>query len=145
MFWVLLGLKLGIIVGCSFLFQWGGSGFLAARRYIMPAILAISCALFTHSWWALTMVACMGCFTLGYGDNSKFGHIFGDGWGRGVWGLLGGIALSLGLFLSGHLNWIAFASYLGVNFILEDALKDLPQPIGDKIIGAGFSYIVLLV
>lgn len=135
-----------ILLISSALFWLGGFSFLPARRFIMPFILTITSLYLTHwNWYCLSMLSCMGIFCLGYGDNSPLRHIFGNGWGRGIWGLLGALALSLGLFLTGHLVWYLLIPYLVVNFILENALKDIPQFIGDPIIGLGFSSIVLLI
>ena len=111
----------------------------------MPTILAVSCAIITHSFWSMTMLVSMAAFSLGYGDDSVFRRIFGNGWGRGVWGLLGALSLSLGLFITGHIGLMPFLAYIVINFVLENALKNVNQKIGDPIIGLGFSSIVFIV
>lgn len=141
----MIEIKLLVMAICSALFWWGGFNFNKARRFIMPTVLALSCVYFAHTWWALTMMSAMGMFCLGYGDNSPLRHCFGNGWGRGIWGLLGAIALSLGLFMTGHIPIYFFLPYLAINFTLENALKDIPQVIGDPVIGLGFSAIVFVV
>lgn len=138
-------IKLLIVVISGALFWWGGYNYLTARRIIMPAMLTFACLWLTKDLWCLTMMASYGVETLGYGPKSPFYHCFGNGWGRGVWGLLVAIALSLGAFLTGHLAWYWFAAYLAQGFTLENALKNLPQKYGDPIIGAAFGCIVLII
>lgn len=137
--------KLIVIGICSALFWLGGFSFLAARRFIMPTILCVVSLLISNSFLCLTMLSCIGIYCLGYGDKSPLRHIFGNGWGRGVWGLLAAICLSLALLLTHHIPILFFVLYLALNFTLENALKNMPQVIGDPIIGAGFSSIVILI
>lgn len=137
--------KLSVILLCSFLFWLGGYSWKPARRFIMPVLITGLALFLTHDLWTLTMLSCMGCFSMGYGEFSPLRHIFGNGWGRGVWGILSAICLSLALFLTHHLEWYLFVPYLALNFTLENALKNVDQRIGDIIIGAGFASIVLLI
>ncbi len=141
----MLGIRIIIMIVCAGLFFWGGYNFKPARRFIMPFIIAISCAWLSHSWWVLTGLSAMALFSLGYGDSSILRRIFNNGWGRSVYGLLGALALSLGLLCTGHIAWYYFIGYLALNFTLENALKNIPQKIGDPIIGLGFSLILILV
>lgn len=142
----MIEIKIITLILCAACFWVGGAFWLPARRFIMPFFLTLECLYISHwDWYCLTMLACMGVFCLGYGDKSPLRHIFGNGWGRGVWGLLGAITLSLGLFLTGHLWVVWMTIYLGLNFILENALKDIPQFIGDPIIGLGFASLVFLI
>lgn len=138
-------LKLIVMAVCAGLFFIGGWKWHNARRFIMPVVLVVSTALFIHHAIALTMLVSMGFLTIGYGDNAPLRHCFGNGWGRGIWGLLVALSLSVGLFVSGHIVWYFLIPYLAVNFTFENALKDIPQCIGDPIIGLGFSSIILLV
>lgn len=87
----------------------------------------------------------MGIFCLGYGEKSPLRHCFGNGWGRGVWGLLAALSISTTFLLTGHLILLLFFSYLALNFTLENALKNIPQVIGDPLIGAAFASIILLI
>lgn len=137
--------KLIVIAVCAFLFWLGGFSWKPARRFIMPCILSVNLFFLTHCTYALSSLAAIGSFCLGYGDKSPLRHIFGDGWGRGVWGLLSALCLSIGLFLTGHIFWYFWLPYLVLNFTLENALKNIPQVIGDPIIGAGLACIVLLI
>lgn len=153
--------RLVVELACAALFWLGGFIFLSARRDIMPPLLTISCALFAECWWALTMLTSVVIYHLGYGEKSTFKHIFGDGWGRGVWGLLAGLCLSTWALVTGHLcapphphwlsildnfpTWIWFLIYNAGNFTFENALKRIPQCIGDPIIGAWFASIVWIV
>lgn len=137
--------KILVLILTSSLFWYGGFKWHDARRFIMPVILSLSCVWFVHSWWALTMLSSIGFLTLGYGVKSPLRHCFGDGWGRGIWGLLAALGFSLGLFLTHHISWFFFVPYLALNFTLENALKKVNQLIGDPIIGTGFGLIVFLV
>ena len=130
---------------CAGLFWWGGYSWHNARRFIMPVVLTGALYLLLNSLWALTALSSSVIFCLGYGDKSVLRRVFGNGWGRAIWGLLSGLAISLGLFLTGHVFWYFFLPYLILCFVLEDALKNLPQWIGDPIIGAGFGVIVFIV
>lgn len=141
----MLELKISVMVICAGLFWWGGFSFLAARRFIMPTCLMITSMVISHNLWTITMLSCMGIFCLGYGEKSPLRHIFGNGWGRGVWGFLAAICLSLALFLTHHLSIWFFVLYLSFNFTLENLLKNINQKIGDPIIGLVFSSIVLLI
>lgn len=138
-------LKFLIMGTCGFCFWKGGHNSLYFRRFIMPVILTLAGLFFTHSLLALTMLSSTVIFSLGYGDNSPFRHIFGNGWGRGVWGLLSGLALSLGLFIGVYIHLYWFIPYLALNFILENALKDIPQDVGDPIIGTGLASILIII
>lgn len=138
-------LKILITLAGAFCFFWGGYKNHNFRRFILPLLLTLSVLWLTHSIWALTMLTSIGVFVSGYGEKSVFRHIFGNGWGRGVWGLLAGLCLSLGMFVTGHLALHWFLLYLVASFVLENALKNLNQKIGDPIIGLAFSSIVLLI
>ncbi len=141
----MIELKLAVIGICSALFWLGGFCWLPARRFIMPVILTGYTLWLTSSLFCLTMLTCIGIFCLGYGEKSPLRHIFGNGWGRGIWGILAAICLSQSLFLTHHLSVWFLIPYLALNFTLENALKDINQKIGDPIIGAGFASIVLLI
>ena len=91
------------------------------------------------------MLSAYGVLSVGYGDNSLFKHIFGDGWGRGVYGFLVALSLSLWAVLTNHIHPSFFVGYLAVGFTLENACKKLPQILGDLIIGCGFGLLALIV
>ncbi len=152
--------KLFIVAICSVLFWWGGDSWHNARRFIMPVVLTLTALFLTKlDFWCVVMLSCCGAFCLGYGVNSPLRHCFGNGWGRGIWGLIAATCLSLPLFLTHHLgielqflhvnaqslSLILLLIYLTLNFILENALKNIPQLIGDPIIGASFGLIVFLI
>jgi hypothetical protein len=141
----MLYVKIATVFISAGLFFIGGWKWHNARRFIMPCVITGMSFWITHNWWALTMLASMGFLCLGYGDKSPLRHIFGDNWGRGIWGLLVAISLSIGLFLTHSLQWFWFIGYLGLNFTLEPALKKIYQFIGDPIIGAGMASIVFLI
>lgn len=139
-------IEIFIALLCSSLFWIGGAFWLPARRFILPTILTLTALYLTHfDWYCFSMLSAMGVFCLGYGDKSPLRHCFGDGWGRGIWGLLGAITLSLALFLTGHLSISLLLPYLALNFTLENALKKISQSIGDPIIGVGFSCVIFLI
>lgn len=143
---MLFSLKIFILFLSSFLFWWGGFNFNKARRFIMPLILTATCLIFTNfDLRILPMICSIGFLCVGYGDNSFFRKVFQDGWGRGVWGLLVALSLSLSLFLTMHMSLLFFIIYLAINFTLENVLKKLPQSIGDPIIGCGFASILLII
>lgn len=131
------------------LFWWGGKNFVSARRYILPTVLTVYAGFTSHELACLSMLISIAVFDLGYGDKSFFRHCFGDGWGRGVWGLLGGLALSIWAICTGHfgcpsfitnawfVSWpplIWFVIYNASCFTLENVLKKLNQNIGDPLI-----------
>ena len=138
-------IQISTVILSAVLFAWGGYNFNKARRFILPSVLCGVCLWLTRDIWCLTQLATIGIFCLGYGEDAPLTHIFGPSWGRGIWGLLGGITLSLGLFLTGHLAWYWFAAYFTAGFILENALKNVWQVAGDLIIGAAFGSIVFLI
>ena len=138
-------LKIIVMILSGILFSLGGYNWHNARRFILPTLLAISAWLLSHSLWSLSLLSCCGSFCLGYGENSPLKHCFGDGWGRGVWGLLSGLSLSLALFLTHHISLFYFLAYLVLNFTLENSLKKVNQIVGDFIIGMGFGLLVLLI
>ena len=139
-------LKLITTVACGALFYWGGYDFNIARRYIMPIILAAVCAFIVHTLWIyFAMMPMIAALCLGYGENSPLERIFGMKWCRGVWGLIVALAASLGLVLGGFMHIYWFILYLFLGFALEDSLQDLPQYIGDPIIGCVFGALVFLI
>lgn len=127
------------------LFAWGGFNFKPARRFILPVILVGVIYFYSHTLFSFLCLLSIVAFSLGYGENSFVRHVFGNGWGRGVWGLLAAICLSLPLFLTHHLLILFFLGYLALNFTLENALKNINQIFGDIIIGMGFGSIVFLI
>ena len=142
---MILVIKIFVVLLGSFLFWYGGFKDHNFRRFYLPPILALAAWFITHDWRVVSMLSVIGIYCLGYGDKSPLRHCFGNGWGRGIWGLLAGLCLSLPLYLTGHLVWYWFLAYLTLNFTLENALKNIPQDIGDIIIGAGFCSIILLI
>lgn len=155
----MIEIKILIIAICAGLFSWGGFNNHNMRRFVLPIVLVGTMLFITHEIWCLMSLCVIGAYCMGYGEKSPLRHVFGDGWGRGVWGLIAATCLSLPLFLTHHLG-MTFGSlplnsepwpliflfvYLALNFTLENALKSMQQIIGDLIIGAGFGTIVLLI
>ena len=138
-------IQIACIVLSAVLFAWGGYSQKWLRRFVLPLILTAAMFYLSHSWYSLFSLLSVVALSMGYGDNSIFRHVFGNGWGRGVWGLLVGLCLSLGLFLSGHIYWYFLVPYLILSFTLENALKNINQIIGDLIIGAAFAVIVFMI
>ncbi len=140
----MIEIKLVIMAVCSGLYLWGGQGFLPARRFIMPTILAISISFFTHCWWlGLTTLPCIGGLCLGYGEKSVLKHIVGDAWGRFVWMALGSLTIALGLVISHHLPWWQAFLYVLTNAFLCLLLRQLDVFVCDPIFGGGLSSILL--
>ena len=142
----MLAIQLACIAACGGCFSYGGYKDHNFRRFVMPLLLWATLAWLCHDWRLLmAVIPTAGALVMGYGEKSVFRHVFGDGWGRGVWGLLVAISLCVPLVLTHHLSiWLALP-YLALSFILENALKRVNQIIGDLIIGAAFGSIVLLV
>jgi hypothetical protein len=149
----MLIVKILLFLVSSALFWIGGKWNHNARRFVMPLVLSLACA-WGHNWWPLVkylwiipamFIPMAICLSLGYGDKSPLRHIFGDGWGRGVWGILVALSASVGLLVGHFLAWWWFILYLGVNFTLENTLKNVDQDLGDPIIGLGFASIIFLI
>lgn len=141
----MIEIKLAVMLVCAALFWLGGFAWLPARRFIMPSILALCFLWVCRNPWDLFSLSVIGIYCLGYGVKSPLRHSLGNGWGRGVWGLLAGLCISLPLFLTGNLYIFFLIPYLALNFTLENALKNIPETIGDPMIGLGFSCIILLI
>ena len=131
----------------SALYWWGGYDFVAARRFIMPGVIALSCAVATHWWLGIPVIygPMVGCLCIGYGEKSVLYKLFGDAGARGIWMALVAAAASLGLFFSGHLHLYFLIPYIVINGVFGATLKDLPQTIGDPIYGASLGSILFLV
>lgn len=138
-------MRLLIVLVCSALFWIGGKWWHNARRFIMPTIICTYMCITLHTLWGLTTLLMIAPLCMGYGIKSPLRHCFGDGWGRGVWGLLVAFCASLGLVVTGFLALPWYIFYLALNFTLENALKKLPQDIADPIIGCGFGLIVFII
>ena len=138
-------IRIIIVLLSGLLFWIGGKWWHNARRFIMPTMLSIFMCLYLNTWLGLTTLLMIAPLCLGYGDKSPLRHIFGDGWGRGVWGLLVALGASLGLVVTGFIALPWYILYLALNFTLENVLKKLPQDIADPIIGCSFGLIVFLI
>lgn len=138
-------LKIIVDLICGVLFWWGGYSWHNARRFLLPCVIAILSCFLLHSLIGLLSLAAIGMLCLGYGDKSPLRRIFGNSIGRGIWGLLCAIGISLGLFLSGHILWFFWVAYLILNFCGEAFLNKIPQWIGDPIFGIFLGSIVFLI
>ncbi len=139
-------IKLIIDAICAALNLIGGYSWHNARRYIMPVVIAGALSWFTGVWWlGLTVLPTMGLLSIGYGENSLFGKIFGVAWARFVWMLLCCVGFSLGALLTGHLVLFFFVSYILGAGIIGITLRNLNEIVGDIIFGAWFGSIVYLV
>lgn len=94
-----------------FLGMWGGQGFLAARRFIMPvvaAVVGVIWHLINHQalWWTpLPLLGLMGILTIGYGEHSWIHEVFPVDWkDRLIYGFLCSIPLILTAVFCEH--WI---------------------------------------
>lgn len=139
-------IKIITVILSAFLFAWGGYSWHNARRYLMPFVITITLLIITnYDWRCLTSLSSVLFLSIGYGEKSVFHHIFGNGWGRGMWALLVAGSISVGLFLTGHLAWYLLLPYLAICFTMENTLKNIKQIPGDLIFGTAFGSIVLLV
>ena len=138
-------LQILAVAACSYCFWRGGYNNLTFRREGVPLILALFAWYITQDWLVITMAAGLAAFHLGYGDNSMFHKKFGDTIGRGLWGALAAAGLATYLLISGHLTILNYIGYLALCFCLEAFLKDIPQKIGDRIIGAGYATLVFII
>lgn len=135
-----------ILILCSALNALGGYSFKAARRYILPVVLGIGLSLATKTWWVgLMILPTMGLLSIGYGEKSFLEHIFNDAWARFVWFALVCLGVGTGLFLTGHLAWYWFFTYVVVNATLGITIRKYNQIITDLIFGAAIASIVFLV
>ena len=137
---VVLIIKLVISAVAGVLDAWGGKCFIAARRFIMPPILAVSACYFLYQnnhhgwWWGLTMMLPCATLTLAYKD-------FGTGnFSRACWLFVNYALMGAGMFFSGHflfsnLGWIAFVAYAVTGGVLGGLLVKLNQWAGDEIEG----------
>ena len=134
----LLTVKLIIDLACGALFAWGGFDFLAARRYIMPCVIAIYLSIVCHIYWlGLTVLPVCGTLCLGY-SGTKGGY-------RGFWLFLQSFVIGLGLFLTGHLSWYFYLPYVIISGILGSTLFDVFQILSDSIFGCWLGMIVFIV
>ena len=136
-------IKLAVVIACGLLFAWGGNSWTPARRYGMPLLLSCSLALLIKTLTPLWMLIAVPLLCFGYGDNAPLRHAFGSCWGRGIWGLLVGLALSTPLLIYVYIGYQLYALYLVISFFSEPLLKNLNQMIGDFAIGMGFGTIIL--
>ncbi len=83
--------KMLIIVLCASLYAWGGMEMKWLRRFLAPAILGVTCVVFTRDWRSLIkMPLFIAASCLGYGANSLWVKILK----RGYVGLTFGLGAS---------------------------------------------------
>lgn len=130
------------IISSALFMAIGGRSFLFARRELLPLMLCADAHYVTKSVWAFTMLVACGTLSLGYGERSPLRRLFGDGLGRGIWSLFVGISLCAWAVPTGHLPLLIALLYCIACFIAEPLFKNLPQFIGDMLIGSVFGSIV---
>jgi hypothetical protein len=130
--------KFFIDLACGVLGAWGGGGFLAARRFIMPCVLGVAISFFTHTWWAgLLILPMMGTLCLGYANT---GH-----WWRGMWAFIQAVVAGIGLTWTHHLAWWLFAPYCVLSGVLGGLYVNWEQWFGDICLYGYLGSIVFLV
>ena len=127
----------------------GGAGEKWARRYVLPAILAFFCALFTQTLWLFfALYATMQIYAIGYGEDSFLWKISGGrGWlARGLAGLLYGVLGSLPVFIVTH-DWGLYGIYCVSNFAIGALLSyfKVIDEVIERCIGAGVGSVVFYV
>lgn len=134
-------IKLIAIAVCGGLFSLGGFSFLAARRFIMPFILAIMVSTATNTWWTgLMVLPVIVTLSLGY---KNFGQ---HNFARALWLMVQAVVIGIGLTLTGHLNWFLFIPYCITAAVLAGILNNrLPQIFGDLIFGGILASVLLLI
>jgi hypothetical protein len=91
----------------------GGDGKKWARRYVLPFLLSVFCAIFLQAWWLFfPLYLTMQIYAIGYGEDSWLWKISGNrGWlARGFAGLLYSVLGSIPLFIITD-NWGFYAIY----------------------------------
>ena len=116
----------------------GGWHILWMRRYLMPALIGITCAIVTHTWWVVFLpLPCMGTLCIGY---SKDGNL-----GRALWIGLQCLVLGLGLCIFGHLIWYFYLPYIIGGCVLGGLYRNWEQILGDIVTGCWLGLIVLII
>ena len=134
----MLWLKLLSDLCCGALDALGGYHWLYCRRYIMPSLIAIVCAIATHTWWVVFLpLPALGTLCIGYSKDGNFG--------RALWLGLQCFALSIGLLCFQHLAWYFFAPYILGGCVLGGLYRLWPQILGDIATGSYMGIIILLV
>lgn len=135
---LLLLIKLFVDAGCGALNAWGGFSWHNARRYLMPSLIAITCAVLTHCWWVVFLpLPAMGTLCIGYSKDGNFG--------RALWIGLQCAVLGLGLMLTGHLLWYFYAPYVILGCVFGGMYRNWQQILGDAVTGCWMGLVVLLV
>jgi len=123
-----IAIKAMIDAICGALNAAGGYHWLFCRRFIMPAVIAVSVSFLSGVWWlGACCLPTMGTLCLGYG---KIGN-----WFRGIWMAIQAVALSLGTASLGHLSWWIFGPYVVGALVLGWIYISWEQLLGDFIAG----------
>ena len=78
-----------------------------AQRFIMPSLYAIAVSIVGHCWWlGITTLPMIAAICMGYKDYGK-----SDGFARGMWLFLIGVAAGLGPCLTHHLSWFIYVPF----------------------------------
>lgn len=131
-------LKLIIDGMCGILDAIGGYCWHDSRRFIMPVLIGLSVAFFTHTWWCFFLpLPAMGTLCIGYSGWGNFG--------RALWLGLQAVMLGLGLFLLNHIVWFFYVPYVIGACVLGGLYKNWQQLLGDFITGSWLGLVVFLV
>jgi len=116
----------------------GGWHILWMRRYLMPSIIGVACAIITHTWWVVFLpLPTMGTLCIGYSKDGNFG--------RALWIGLQCLVLGLGLFLFHHLYWFLYLPYIVIGCVLGGLYRNWQQIFGDIVTGCYLGIIVFLI
>ncbi len=134
----MIAIKIIIDLCCGALDAWGGHSWHNARRFIMPALIAIAVSTITGVWWlGITILPVMGTLCLGY--------FSGENWGRALWLFTQAVVIGLGCSLLGHLSWYFYIPYIIGAGLLGGLYKNWKQIYGDFITGSYLGIIIFLV
>lgn len=135
MFFVNLLINAVVNIACGALNAWGGYKFIEARRFIMPFVLAVYVSIKSHVWLlGFVVLPAMGTLTLGYFSDKN--------WGRALWVFVQALALTAGVTILGHLNWLIVIPYLIGAGVLGGVYKNWQQLIGDAAVGVYLSLFI---
>jgi len=125
-------LKILISALCGWLNYKGGKDWLPARRFIMPAVIALYCAIAVKTWWLFFALGIPMGLMLSLSNDIRWLYCLR-------------VALaSAGLFICGAIGWVWYIIYAAL-CTASGFTSSWPQKYTDPITGMAFSILVWLV